>query len=418
MQGYEIFTLSIIELTAMLMIWNKLNNKLNISTIKNIVVIITIAVTTVIFFIHNIDIGFIINFIVLCIMVRALFQLSIKEAVLQLAIVIIAIASIQLVLTHILWGFTDMPGFLFINGLMVNTITLITIILIKKFVAFDKIHTYYLRYRNYMTIIITNIAGMVLLFMYVWRVNESFVKDHIFYLLLAIIVWEGLNIYFLYQSIQIKEQQKLLDIHKKYTPFLEDMVDEVRQRQHEFKNHLSVLYGLTQIENPKEAKLEMKQYIETIIERAKTPDQLLQIKNNILSAIIYSKKSLAEEKNISFDVEFQGEIPEYPLEKYELVELLGNLLNNAIEATEDRGNAAKVVLILGIEKDTKIIEVRNIGEDLPQETIDSIFQKGFTTKKGKHRGYGLYNVKKIVDYYKGTIELSFDEGYTIFKILL
>lgn len=269
-----------------------------------------------------------------------------------------------------------------------------------------------------MTIIITNIAGMVLLFMYVWRVNESFVKDHIFYLLLAIIVWEGLNIYFLYQSIQIKEQQKLLDIHKKYTPFLEDMVDEVRQRQHEFKNHLSVLYGLTQIENPKEAKLEMKQYIETIIERAKTPDQLLQIKNNILSAIIYSKKSLAEEKNISFDVEFQGEIPEYPLEKYELVELLGNLLNNAIEATEDRGNAAKVVLILGIEKDTKIIEVRNIGEDLPQETIDSIFQKGFTTKKGKHRGYGLYNVKKIVDYYKGTIELSFDEGYTIFKILL
>lgn len=79
------------------MIWNKLNNKLNISIIKNIVVIITIAVTTVIFFIHNIDIGFIINFIVLCIMVRALFQLSIKEAVLQLAIVIIAIASIQLV---------------------------------------------------------------------------------------------------------------------------------------------------------------------------------------------------------------------------------------------------------------------------------------------------------------------------------
>ena len=76
------------------------------------------------------------------------------------------------------------------------------------------------------------------------------------------------------------------------------------------------------------------------------------------------------------------------------------------------------IAVLGIEENSKVIEVRSTGVMLLPKDIDHIFERGFTTKKGKHRGYGLYNVKKIVDYYNGTIELSFEEEYVVFRILL
>lgn len=250
--------------------------------------------------------------------------------------------------------------------------------------------------------------------------DKAFVWQHIAYLLVAIVIWEGLNIFFLYQSIHIKEQQEIIHIHEKYMLFLTNMVHEIRQKQHDFKNHLNALYGLAQIENSQQAKKEIGQYLEEVIEGIKSTDQLLNIKDPIISAIINTKKSLAEERDISFDVEFQNEIPEYPLEKHELVELLGNLLDNAIEAIENNSsdNPRRIAIMLGTAENLKVIEVKNTGRVIQQKDIHRIFERGFSTKKGKHRGYGLYNVRKIVDYYQGTIELSFDGRCTAFKILL
>jgi two-component system sensor histidine kinase AgrC len=95
------------------------------------------------------------------------------------------------------------------------------------------------------------------------------------------------------------------------------------------------------------------------------------------------------------------------------------LLDNAIEAAEkiDVKLEREVLLTLGEEGKKKIIEVKNSGEAIELKNIENIFQKGFSTKKGKHRGYGLYNVKRIVNKNNATIELSFRDKYTIFKVL-
>jgi len=420
MQWYEIFILSTLEIISILFVWSKLNSKLDHKNKKSFFIILIMSVIAVIFDIYDLDFGFIGIFVVLCTLIIALFKVSAKDAGLQFFIVLIIVLSIQFIFTYTLSRLIDTVSYSFVNGLIVNIATLTVCILIRKFIVFDKINQYHLKYGNYMVTIILNIGGIVLLLIYMWQVDKEFVLNHIAYLLFAIIIWEGLNIFFLYQSIRIKQQQERISIHEKYIPFLQTMVHEVRQRQHDFKNHLNALYGLVQIENDQQAKKEIKGYIESLIDGIKPTDQLLNIEDHILSAIIYSKKSLAEEKDILFNVEFQGEIPKYPLEKHELVELLGNLLDNAIEAVENSSGLdnPRIIVVLGIEENSKIIEVRNTGGMLLQKDIDHIFERGFTTKKGKHRGYGLYNVKKIVDYYNGTIELSFEEEYTVFRILL
>ena len=420
MQWYEIFILSILEIISILFVWSKLNSKLNPMKERSFFIIILMSVIAVIFDAYDFNFGFIVIFVVLCTMIIALFKVSAKDAVLQFFIVLIIVLSVQFVFTYTLSSLIGTMSYSFANGLIVNIATLVACILIRKFIVFDKINQYRLKYGNYMVTIILNMGGIVLLLMFMWQIDKEFVLNHIAYLLLAIIIWEGLNSFFLYQSIRIKQQQERILIHEKYIPFIQTMVHEVRQRQHDFKNHLNALYGLVQIENDQQAKKETKEYIESLIDGIKPTDQLLNIEEHIISAIIYSKKSLAEEKDILFNVEFQGEIPKYPLEKYELVELIGNLLDNAIEAVENSSSFDKprIIVVLGIEENSKVIEVRNTGGMLLQKEIDHIFERGFTTKKGKHRGYGLYNVKKIVDYYNGTIELSFEEEYVVFRILL
>ncbi|NMM61772.1 GHKL domain-containing protein [Clostridium sp. P21] len=60
--------------------------------------------------------------------------------------------------------------------------------------------------------------------------------------------------------------------------------------------------------------------------------------------------------------------------------------------------------------------VRNYYDSTNIIDISSILKKGFSTK-GENRGYGLYNVKKIVKNSGGKLQLFFENDQIIFKIL-
>ncbi|HZX20792.1 MAG TPA: ATP-binding protein [Clostridia bacterium] len=417
MQWYEVLTLAILQMLSIFLILGKLSKMVKLISIKSTYAILISLALTMVFFMYKIDIGFLINLVILYTMIILLFKLPIKETIVQFLISVIIIATLELMFAYVLFLCTG-SGDVSFNGLLVVDLAVVMAsVLINRFVEFDKVRQYILQYKNFMTTVVVNITGVILLFMYIWRTKEDFIQGHILHILTAIIILEALNIGFSYQSIRIKQQQKAIDLHKEYAPFLKSMMHEIRQKQHDFKNHLNVLYMIVQTEDDRQAKEKIKEYIEGLVDSIKPADRLLGIGDQILGAIIYSKKALAERKNICFEVEFKEEIPKYPLERYELVELLGNLLDNAIEAAEGGSdNNPKVILTLGTEGGHKIIEVKNTGKTIQQSDIDKVFKSGFSTKEGKYRGYGLYNIKKIVDDHNGTIKLSSGNGYTVFKI--
>ena len=78
---------------------------------------------------------------------------------------------------------------------------------------------------------------------------------------------------------------------------------------------------------------------------------------------------------------------------YKIVELLGNLIKNAVEAVKEREDGSIHVMLLE-EKDRIRIEVSNESEVVDYQRMQEFFRKGYS-EKGKNRGYGLYNVKKI-----------------------
>ena len=100
------------------------------------------------------------------------------------------------------------------------------------------------------------------------------------------------------------------------------------------------------------------------------------------------------------------------------MEFIGNLVNNAFETGIDNNS---VVIRLSQEKSMNIIEIRNKHPYFKREVIDRIFNMGFSTKSHVGRGYGLYNVGKIIKKYGGETEVFNEEysgeNYLVFKIL-
>ena len=145
-------------------------------------------------------------------------------------------------------------------------------------------------------------------------------------------------------------------------------------------------------------------------------EKVLQIDNTVVTAIIYNKINEAAKDNIEFKYIIQGEA-KLPFKDHELSEVLNNLLDNAFDAVlSSKSDLKKVFLSIGYLEEDCIIEIGNTGGRIEFNDIGKIFNAGYTTKKGENRGYGLYNVKKIVEFYGGRIQLSFENDYTIFSI--
>ncbi len=77
---------------------------------------------------------------------------------------------------------------------------------------------------------------------------------------------------------------------------------------------------------------------------------------------------------------------------------------------------------LNKEKSEIILEVKNQGEKIPEEEREKIFERFYRIDKARNRkekryGLGLAIAKSIVEKYKGKIEVLYQDGFTIFKVI-
>lgn len=188
------------------------------------------------------------------------------------------------------------------------------------------------------------------------------------------------------------------------------IVDALRANTHEFMNKLHVLLGLIQMGEYDEAKdfiIKVRERQEQIIQQI-----MKQVKDTTLAALVLGKLNRAKELGIVFRVH-----PETSVESEHgivttqvLVTIIGNLLENSMEALVQTANEVREVSLLVVEmKDWIRIEVSDNGPGIPVDEKERIFTKGFSTKRGS-RGMGLAIVKSGVDEFQGRIALESELG--------
>jgi sensor histidine kinase regulating citrate/malate metabolism len=106
-----------------------------------------------------------------------------------------------------------------------------------------------------------------------------------------------------------------------------------------------------------------------------------------------------------------------PVKPWDLCSMVGNLLDNALEAVVCTQGPKRMGFEIKHEQGNYIIYVHNSGPRIPDSLKEDIFNLGFTTKGSHARGYGLYLVKKLVEEYGGNIEVI-SQDKTTFIIYL
>lgn len=215
---------------------------------------------------------------------------------------------------------------------------------------------------------------------------------------------------------ELKEKNRL-QMENDFKPIFDEYILKLRANEHEYKNHLNTIYSIINISDEKDIKENINKYIGNIKDNNRL-NNLLYIDNTILKAILYSKMSVAEEKGIEIKYDVTDNLNDIKLDQMDLVVLLSNLLNNAIEAVEEIKDpwiylSIESCIFKGIKKHH--ISVSNKINNRV-EALNAI-NKGITTK-GANRGYGLYNIKKIVNKSKGDIIIEALEDYIKIEVFI
>lgn len=154
------------------------------------------------------------------------------------------------------------------------------------------------------------------------------------------------------------------------------------------------------------------------IDYIKFKSNIFMITNPQLRLFYQTEYALAQERNVDFVTNFAdcSGLNAYIDDTF--IRMLKELYENAFEAVE---SAEFKEIYNEITKDddggTTII-IKNNGDILPSGHNNKPFEISYTTKSGVDRGYGLCRVKKLIDYYQGSIDLRGSDGYTQVTIKL
>ncbi len=195
-----------------------------------------------------------------------------------------------------------------------------------------------------------------------------------------------------------------------------EVVQALRGQKHDFHNHLNVISGLIQLEKTKKAL----DYIEKVCGENTKIFSISNVDNPEVAAILYKKCAIAESKGMSIELGITTDIEGIYIDPVSLCTILFNLIDNAIHELDKPAEQDKVLSIDITEQEGYyIFAVGNSFPILDPDDHEKIFEPGFTTKKGENHGYGLSNVKKIVQRYKGKITLeSYPKVGTIFTVFI
>ncbi len=200
----------------------------------------------------------------------------------------------------------------------------------------------------------------------------------------------------------LKNQVEKQNMDMNYYNILEKQNEDLRIYVHDTKNHLNAIHNLNT--NP-----EIDEYLTKMLSRLKTYSSVCHSGNHLLDVIINKYETECQIKNIkfSFDVKLCNLIF---VNNYDLVAILNNLLDNAIEAAVDSENAF-VSLSTNYTNTFAVITISNRCDKIPL-TFNS---KLITTKKDKNKhGIGIKSVKKTLKKYDGDLEWEYDEKEQIF----
>ncbi|ACB85145.1 sensor histidine kinase [Natranaerobius thermophilus] len=238
----------------------------------------------------------------------------------------------------------------------------------------------------------------------------------LYFLIMTVVIIGALNIYFLFRIERSMSKEKELAMLRTDLKNTESLINLLRQQGHDHINHIQTVTSMLILEEYDTAK----DYLQGIVQNYRFTGDFLRLGNPTLTALVNTKKELANKNGLEFIVEKYCRVKLNKIKPWDISSIVGNLIENAMEhVLSNKDLPQKIYFNLEHTENMKgyRFKISNPYNGELNE-IKNFFAQGFSSKKASGRGYGLSIVKNIVDSYNGKIDVFKENGNITFLVEL
>ncbi|MFI9201731.1 ATP-binding protein [Streptomyces sp. NPDC053048] len=189
------------------------------------------------------------------------------------------------------------------------------------------------------------------------------------------------------------------------------LTEALRAQDHEHANRMHTVVGLLELELYAEA-------VEFVAEvtgahRATAEQVAERVHEPLVGALLVGKGAVAAERGVTLRISAATRLPERVVDPRDLVTVLGNLVDNALDAVAGHRAEGFVEVELRAVEATVVLSVTDNGPGVPADARELVFADGWSTKEAaanRPRGLGLALVRRLAERYGGSARVGEREG--------
>ena len=254
------------------------------------------------------------------------------------------------------------------------------------------------------------ISAILVITIFYYTTNDNKLYQILMFVVGTLLLLSSIVLFITYQRnsekenelFELKNEMNRIKTEKTYYDILEKQNQDLRIYAHDAKNHLTAIKSLN-------TDPQIEEYINKMSESLAIYSKVSHSGNKTLDVIINKYLTECEIKGVKFTFDVRLNNLEY-VEDYDLVSILGNLLDNALESAE-KSEKRDISLSTDYRNTYDIIIVTNSCDNSPK----AVNEKLLTTKGDKKlHGIGLKSVSKTIKKYKGDYDWEYDSPNKVF----
>ncbi|WP_142556332.1 quorum-sensing sensor histidine kinase AgrC [Staphylococcus epidermidis] len=223
---------------------------------------------------------------------------------------------------------------------------------------------------------------------------------------------------FALREMKYKRKLQEIEAYYEYTLRIESINNEMRKFRHDYVNILTTLSDYIREDDMPGLRKYFDEHIVPMKDKLKTRsikmNDIEKLKVREIKGLITTKIIQAQEKRIPISIEVPDEIDRISMNTVELSRIIGIIVDNAIEASENLEEPLINIAFIDNDESVTFIVMNKCSDDIPK--IHELFEQGFSTK-GDNRGLGLSTLKELTDSNENVLlDTVIENGYFVQKV--